>query len=321
MPLLEDRLRQRFPRLFQGRSRHLARPLLHGVARWSRFDAIEAFLQDCGQLQGFAFVDASLEFVRLRYEVEEAQLASIPARGRLLVVANHPSGALDALALLHAIGRVRRDVRIVANEVLALLAPLGPLMLPVRVFGGNAQAGSVRAIEHALRQEQCVIVFPAGEVSRLGPQGVRDGQWKRGFAGLARRTGAPVLPVRIRARNSALFYGASALYKPAATALLAREMFARRERPLRLHIGRTSLIHKDEDPAQAARRIRQAVYALGRGKATLARRMRRRSTRSCCVRRSRRPICSAAPPTASRSAWRNRRPARPCCWKSVACAS
>jgi hypothetical protein len=80
-----------------------------------------------------------------------------------------------------------------------------------------------------------------------------------------------VLPVRIRARNSALFYGASALYKPAATALLAREMFARRERPLRLHIGRTSLIHKDEDPAQAARRIRQAVYALGRGKATLAR--------------------------------------------------
>ncbi|HEX2082174.1 MAG TPA: lysophospholipid acyltransferase family protein, partial [Xanthomonadaceae bacterium] len=271
MPLLEDRLRQRFPRLFQGRSRHLARPLLHGMARWSRFDAIEAFLQDCGQLQGFAFVDASLEFVRLRYEVDEAQLASIPARGRLLVVANHPSGALDALALLHAIGRVRRDVRIVANEVLALLAPLGPLMLPVRVFGGHAQTGSVRAIEHALRQEQCVIVFPAGEVSRLGPQGVRDGQWKRGFAGLARRTGAPVLPVRIRARNSALFYGASALYKPAATALLAREMFARRERPLRLHIGRASLIHKDEDPAQAARRIRQVVYALGRGKATLAR--------------------------------------------------
>ncbi len=244
----------------------MARPLLHGVARWSRFDAIEAFLHDHGHLQDHDFLDAVLGFLRLRYEVDEAQLASIPARGRLLVVANHPSGALDALALLHAVGRVRRDVRIVANEVLGLLAPLQSLLLPVRVFGGRADAGSLRAIEDALQQEQCVIVFPAGEVSRLGPRGVRDGRWKRGFAGFARRTGAPVLPVRIRARNSALFYGASALYAPAATALLAREMFARRERPLRLHIGETTTIAAGEDAAQAAHRIRRAVYALGRGK-------------------------------------------------------
>ncbi len=271
MPLLEERLLQRFPRLFQGRSRHLARPLLRGVARWSRFDAIDAFLRDNGHLRDFDFLDAALDFLRLRYEVDEAQLASIPARGRLLIVANHPSGALDALALLHAVGRVRHDVRIVANEVLGLLAPLQSLLLPVRVFGGRADSGSLRAIEDALRQDQCVIVFPAGEVSRLGPRGVRDGRWKRGFAGFARRTGAPVLPVHIRARNSALFYGASALYRPAATALLAREMFARRERPLRLHIGPAMTIAPDEVAAHAAKRVRRAVYALGRGKGAVAR--------------------------------------------------
>ena len=265
MPPLEDRLRQQFPRLFQGRSRHLARPLLHGVARWSRFDAIDAFLRDNGHLGGFDFLDAALGFVQLRYEVGEARLAAVPARGGLLVVANHPSGALDALALLHALGRVRRDVRIVANEVLSLLSPLAPLMLPVRVFGGGG-AGGVRAIGQALREGQCVIVFPAGEVSRLGPRGVRDRGWKRGFVRIARLAGVPVLPVRIRARNSALFYGASALYRPAATALLAREMFARRGRPLRLHVGRATAIAAGEEDAQAVRRIRRAVYALGRGR-------------------------------------------------------
>jgi hypothetical protein len=92
---------------------------------------------------------------------------------------------------------------------------------------------------------------------------VRDGRWRQGFLRFARRSGAPVLPVRIEARNSALFYGTSVLFKPAATALLAREMYARRGRPLALRIG-TALPVGDGDPALALRRVRKALYALGR---------------------------------------------------------
>lgn len=261
---LEERLQQRYPHWFRGRRARVTRPLLRGVARWSRFSDIETFLARAGHLRDFAFLDATLDFLRLRYEAADVDIAAIPAKGRLLVVANHPSGALDALALLHAVGRVRRDVRIVANETLSLLSPLAGLLLPIRVFGGRADAGGLRAIDEALRAEQCVIVFPAGEVSRFGPRGVRDGRWQRGFVGFARRTGAPVLPVRIAARNSALFYGASALCKPAATALLAREMFARRARPLRLHVGTPMPVAGDADPAVTLRTVRRALYRLGR---------------------------------------------------------
>ena len=67
----------------------------------------------------------------------------IPARGRLLVVANHPSGALDALALLHCVGRVRRDVRIVANDLLSLVEALDGLLLPVRILGGRPSEQSL----------------------------------------------------------------------------------------------------------------------------------------------------------------------------------
>src|SRR3546814_6987379 len=72
--------------------------------------------------------------------------ARIPAKGRLLIVANHPSGALDALALLDLVGKVRRDVRIVANDVLSLVEPLSELLLPLRILGGNAGADRLRAI-------------------------------------------------------------------------------------------------------------------------------------------------------------------------------
>ena len=41
---------------------------------------------------------------------------ALVARGRLLIVANHPSGALDALALLDCVGKVRRDGLVYAND-------------------------------------------------------------------------------------------------------------------------------------------------------------------------------------------------------------
>jgi len=264
MPRLEEHLHQRWPQWFRGRRARLARPLLRGIGRWSRFDRIEEFLGTHGHLRGFDFVAAARDHLGLRYEVEAEELLRIPPRGRLLVIANHPSGALDALALLDCIGRVRRDACIVANDLLALVEPLGGLMLPVRILGGRVGADSLAAIERALREERCVVIFPAGEVSRLGPRGVRDSRWRRGFLRFARATSAPVLPVRVGARNSPLFYGVSALYKPAATALLAREMFARRQRPLRLRLGWPRAIAPDADAGEVMRELRRTLYAIGR---------------------------------------------------------
>ncbi len=260
---LEQRLQQRFPQWFRGRRAVIARPLVRGLGRWSRLDVIDAFLAANRGLRGFDFVAAALQFLGARYQVDPAALARIPAQGRVLVVANHPSGALDALALLDAVGTVRRDVRIVANDVLSALDNIGELLLPVRILGGRPSADSLRAIDAALARDECVIVFPAGEVSRLGPRGVRDTRWRRGFLRFARGCNAPVLPVRIQARNSALFYGASALFKPAGTALLVREMFARRARRIVLRIGQPRRIPADADGAALLRDIRRELYALG----------------------------------------------------------
>ena len=196
---LEQRLQQRFPHWFRGRRGAIARPLLRRIERWSRLDVIDAFLAANRHVRGFAFVAAALQFLDTRYDVDEAALTRIPAKGRLLIIANHPSGALDALALLDAIGRVRRDVRVVANDFLSALDNIEELLLPVR----------------------------------------------------------------IQARNSALFYGASALFKAAGTALLAREMFARRARRIALRIGKPRRIPAGVDGESLLRDIRRELYALG----------------------------------------------------------
>jgi putative hemolysin len=261
MRALEQQLERRYPKWFSGRRAGLTRPLLRTLGRWSRFDEIGQFLERNGSTRDFEFVTAALGFLQAEYCIDSQALASIPASGRLLIVANHPSGALDALALLDAVGRVRRDVKIVANDVLSLLEPLSGLLLPVRVFGGGAGADSLRAIDQALAAEQCVLVFPAGEVSRLGLRGVRDSRWRQGFVRFARHSSAPVQPVRIVARNSAL-------YKPAATALLAREMFSRPGRRIELRVGPMLQLDPERENAQLLQEVRRALYALGRRRET-----------------------------------------------------
>ena len=83
---------------------------------------------------------AALRFLDLRYTVDQVSAAASEA-GRLLIVANHPCGALDALALLDFVGRIRQDVRIVANDFLSNIGS-GAATTAVRILGGRPQPGS-----------------------------------------------------------------------------------------------------------------------------------------------------------------------------------
>ena len=266
MQLLEQRLSERYPHWFRGRRAGVTRPLLRGLGHWSRLQHIEDFLTQHAELSGLDLVGAALNRLDLRYTVDQVERDRLPAAGRLLLVANHPCGALDALALLHFVGQVRRDVRIVANDLLDQVQGLSELLLPVRILGGRPDPASLAMISQALEQEQCVIVFPAGEVSRIGLGGITDTRWRKGFLHFARESEAAVLPVRIEARNSALFYGASALFKPAGTALLAREIFAGKGRRIALRVGEPINLDHHAGPEVNLVKARQAVYSLGKAR-------------------------------------------------------
>jgi putative hemolysin len=260
---LERRVAERYPEWFQGPRAAIAKPLLSRLGRWSRLRDVDAFLAKNAHLQGLALVEAAMEHLDVRYTVDHVERERIPQSGRVLIVANHPSGGIDAMCLLHLVGSVRSDVRIVANDLLGAVPGLRPLLLPLRILGGKPSPESLAAVEAALEREECVIVFPAGEVSRLGLAGIRDPRWRQGFLRFAAATGAPVLPVRVDARNSALFYGAAALCKPVGTALLPREMFARRGSRVSLRVGRVQRLAPEAPPETALAAVRQALYAIG----------------------------------------------------------
>lgn len=240
--------------------------LLKGVSNEDRFNDL---LRQAGDTRGFEFVDRMLELLGTSYQLDPGQLVQIPARGPLLVVANHPLGMQDALTLLRWLGTVRRDVRVLGNDWLATVPALSNLLLPVDVFGHGA-GSRARAIYRALANGEALIIFPAGEVSRWNGGAVRDGQWSDGFARLAFRSRAAVLPVHIDARNSAMFYTVSMLSKPLSTALLPREGTAKGSRIIGLCtsglVGADELEHRSGGSSRrAADLVRRHVYEMGRG--------------------------------------------------------
>ncbi|WP_223788253.1 lysophospholipid acyltransferase family protein [Marinicella meishanensis] len=201
-------------------------------------DEINQFIQNNRHLTGFAFLDAILKEFDFGYKVSNKNLIKIPAEGRVVIVANHPIGSLDGLALMRMIYDIRPDVKIVATPLLSSIEPIKELFLPIDNISQKAQhKQNIANINQALQQEQAVIIFPAGEVSRITPKGVKDGPWKSGFVRLANKNQAPIMPVFIDSRNSAIFYAASMVYKPLSSLLLINEMFKQKSNTIEFHIG------------------------------------------------------------------------------------
>ena len=134
-----------------------------------------------------------------------------------MLVANHPIGTLDGMALLKVVARVRPDVKIMANQMLSHVEAMTSLLFPVDVLGSGSNRQQILAMQEHLAAGKALIVFPAGEVSRLRPHGVRDGRWRTGFLRLADKAKAPIVPLFIRGRNSPLFYLGSRVFKPRIT--------------------------------------------------------------------------------------------------------
>ena len=263
---IEQTLAERLPWLAQHPG--IRRPMAGMLGRLADEDGFNRVLERVGASEGLDFVERVLDVLGTSYHVNQRERENIPVDGALLVVANHPLGMQDALALLQLVSSVRSDVRILGNDWLAVVPQLRKLLLPVDVFG-NGATSRLRGIYRALDNGEALIVFPAGEVSRVGPAGVRDGRWSDGFARLSLRSKAPVLPVHVAARNSTMFYGLSMLAKPLSTAMLPREAVAPGERRIGFSIG--ALVSAEElqrrsggSSEQAAKLMRRHVYRVGR---------------------------------------------------------
>jgi len=234
---VESALANNYPNLQLKLARPFYQSLVFTLNKLLHVRDINHFLEHYGDYEGLEFIEKVFDYLNFDYAAASNEKLNIPATGRVMIIANHPLGALDSLAILKLIGEVRKDVKIVANDVLMQFDQLSSLLLPVNNMQSRTSKTNVKMIIDALENDEAVIIFPSGEVSRARPNGVKDVKWNGGFLRFASKTNTPLLPIYIDAKNSMLFYATSALFKPLSTLLLAHEMFNKRNSVINLKIG------------------------------------------------------------------------------------
>lgn len=267
---VESVVEHRFPGL-RARKPLITKPLITLLRLLLREKDFQQFHKDYPHLEGFDFVDQILNYFDFTFCLRVNERERVPPSGRVVIIANHPLGTLDGLALLKLIGEVRRDVKVIANDVLLNIKPFAPLLLPVDNMRDGSIRSNIKAIIGFLEQEEgALLIFPAGEVSRICPNGVRDTQWDPGFLRFASRCKAPVLPIHVNGRNSVFFYSLSMLCKPLSTLLLVREMFKQAESSVQIRIGGMvdyqNYARIDLPIKKKAKLFRRHLYRIGKGK-------------------------------------------------------
>ncbi len=220
-------------------------------------DAINKILEQNYDVFGIHFIESLFEQLNFSYNVSNKDVRKIPAEGRLIIVANHPIGSLDGLALLKLVSEIREDVKIIANSILYEIENLRNLFLPFNLDSKLVQRENIKAIDEALQKEQAIIIFPAAEVSRLKFYHITDSKWHKGAIHFARKNNTPILPIFIDAKNSMLFYFASAINKYFSRFLLVHELFSKKNKTISIKIGnpipaKVFSTHIIEDQAQLA---------------------------------------------------------------------
>ena len=234
---------------------------------------INNFLRLYSDKKGIDFIDAVFEHLNFSFTISNKDLKKIPSEGRLICVANHPIGSLDALALMKLIYEIRRDIMVVANDILYNIPNLREFMLPFELDSVRVQRNNIKAIGQALEKEKAIIIFPAAEVSRLKGLTVTDGKWHKGAVYFARRHNSSILPVKVGAKNSAFFYFMSLLNKNFSRVFLVKELFNKKNKTISLKIG-------DPIPAKAfsssvlsdatvIKLLKKHVYSLGKNKKSI----------------------------------------------------
>ncbi|MDB5471725.1 MAG: acyltransferase [Caulobacter sp.] len=180
----------------------------------------------------------------LALETTARGLEHIPASGRLILVANHPTGIADGIALYDAVKGPRPDVVFYANSDAHRVCPrFDEALIPVEWVKAKRTRERTRLTlvmtREAMEAERCLAIFPAGVLSRRDAQGVlTDKPWMATAISVAQKYETPVVPVHVAGPWSTLFHFFNGFSPELRDITLFHELLNKKGRRFELIFGR-----------------------------------------------------------------------------------
>ena len=232
-------------------------------------DEINSFIDRHGHLTSFDFVEAIIKEFGVKVDIRG--LEHYPAQGGCIVASNHPLGGLDAMALMDAIGKKRKDIKFIVNDVLLQLKNLEDLFIGVNKHGKNS-AETLDTIDSLYASDITMLIFPAGLVSRKQNDGtIKDLIWKKSFITKSKKHERDIIPVHIKGNNTRFFYNLARLRGKLGIKAniemfyLVDEMYKQKGHHITVTFGKSipaSVFTKEKTDQEWAQLMREHIYKL-----------------------------------------------------------
>jgi putative hemolysin len=207
--IIDVLMEERAPRLSGGPLWPVLRPALYSVLNYDKARRMADAIAPLPGREALAHVSDLLSV-----KLDIAGLDRIPARGPFLVVANHPTGITDGVAVYDAIKQVRPDALFFANsDAHRVCAKFDDVLIPVEwVLGKRTRERTrltLKMTDQALSDGRPIVIFPAGRLARVREGVLTDPEWMPTAASLARKYEVPVLPIHVAGPYSFWFHAFS----------------------------------------------------------------------------------------------------------------
>ncbi len=193
------------------------------------------------QLGGRAALDHVSDLLALKVEV--AGLSNLPAAGRCILVANHPTGIGDGIAVYDAIKARRPDVVFYANaDAHRVCRRFDEVLIPVEWVEEKRSRDRMRVTlsmtRDAMEAERALMIFPAGRLAMEDKAGaLTDPPWMASAVSLARKYAAPIVPLHLTGPRSNLFHLFDKRWKEMRDITLFHELLNKQGRRFSLIVG------------------------------------------------------------------------------------
>src|SRR5690606_4505103 len=135
----------------------------------------------------------------------------LPKQGRVVIIANHPTGIADGIALYDAVKPLRPDICFYANsDAHRVASRFDEVLIPVEWVEAKRTRERTRLTlqltREAMEAARALAIFPAGRLARMQDGVLRDPEWMASAVSIARKYEAPVLPLHVSGPRSTLFH-------------------------------------------------------------------------------------------------------------------
>ncbi len=197
---------ERAPKLVKSGFWFIIRPIMNFLMGYKNAVKMVDHVFPIGGNEAFSYVSELLEL-----KLEMSGFENLPKTGPIIVIANHPTGIADGVALFDALKKTRSDIRFYANaDALRVCPRFLETIIPVEWVLEKRTREKTRytltETQKAISENMVLGIFPAGRLARVINGQLTDEEWAPSCVSIAKKYNVPILPVKIAGPNAFWFH-------------------------------------------------------------------------------------------------------------------